>query len=265
MVVYGHRIPFSELLTNPGFYSSLASSTLCTALVMFIVSRFTRDLDSRLPWHHAFWRRCFMQLLAAVLIPALVALGWNLGYFAYRQVPNRIFAYAKQDLPFVIVLLLLLNAFYMRYYYWITPKTQPTETRMADAPAASAPVAADAIDTDRPLTDDTAADVTPTDGSTPEHEPACYYSEGKLTMVYWDGGNRTIDTRTIRELEKQLRGPRYFGIRKGALVRRDAIADAKPDGRRYLVTLRPPYEHMKIHVSKSRTSAFIEWYNNAST
>ncbi|MGK6351578.1 hypothetical protein [Parapedobacter sp. DT-150] len=244
MVVYGHRIPFGTLLWAKGFYFSVIPSVACAYFTMRIVSGGARYLDKRLPWRSYFWKRLAAQAIGGLLIPAVFALGWNLLYFVFRKVPARIFDYLVQDLPFVVVLLLLLNAFYIRYYYWKVPRQ-----------AAGAEQGAAAVPDIPPAVPDQ------TDHSLPPLPLAAYYqSEGKVTMAYWEEGTRTIDTRTIRELQAELNTHQFFSIRKGAIIRRDMIAAAKPIGRHYRITLRRPYERVVFLTSKARTGAFLDWY-----
>ncbi len=239
MVVYGHRIPFGKLLQLKSFYEGAISSILCTFFVMLIVSRNVKMLDKQYAWRTQTWMRALRQLIDCFIVPALVSLAWTFLFFQYKGQPFHILRYFYEDFPFVMLLLLGLNTFYIRYYFKKTGAAAPLREAghlPATVPEAN-PTANDAV--------------------------AFYRSEGKINFIYWLDGSREVEPLSIRELMETLDGKQFCRVKRGLVVNREAIEAVVKDGRVYEIRLKPPFGEEECRTSRAEAKGFDAWFNQS--
>lgn len=122
VVIYGTRFDVLRALTSPIFYLVLAISFAVAFLLVQFVHYITKRLDAHYDWRTQFVERMVFQILLGVVVPMVIDMILYSIYFAVLG--QNIFenGFFHIDLPFVGMLLLLLNFYYCIYYFVLTDR-----------------------------------------------------------------------------------------------------------------------------------------------
>jgi len=119
LIVYGETLSTFQILLIPGYYYSLAGSFAIAMILFAFIREVVKRLDARFDWKHRAVERAGMQLLTGLVLPGVMAFLMAFVYFRIRGGIN-IFntSYLRYDFDFIIALLLMINLYYIAYYFY---------------------------------------------------------------------------------------------------------------------------------------------------
>lgn len=110
--LHGRWNEINEGLTNPLFYVSLLLSFVIALLMLFYIDVFNERLSKKYPFGQNKLLHFIWHLILGVAVPLTVNLLFMIGY--YKAAGRNLFEtyYINDDLPIVLIYLLLINGFY---------------------------------------------------------------------------------------------------------------------------------------------------------
>ena len=126
IVVFGEELTLAELLLHYEYYVAVAGSFGIAFSLISLVYIATRKLDAYYDWKKRPVSRVAMQLIFGVIIPSLAAYLLAALYFSFLGVNILDRPYLRYDFPVIMVLLLMLNFYYLCYYLFLQVKMAET-------------------------------------------------------------------------------------------------------------------------------------------
>ncbi|XHR94277.1 LytTR family transcriptional regulator DNA-binding domain-containing protein [Mucilaginibacter sp. UC70_90] len=119
LIVYGETLSTFQILLIPGYYYSLAGSFAIAMILFAFIRSVVKQLDIKFDWNHRTIERIGMQVLTGLVLPGVMAFLMAFLYFRVRGGIN-IFntSYLRYDFDFIIALLLMINLYYIAYYFY---------------------------------------------------------------------------------------------------------------------------------------------------
>lgn len=118
IVMFGERHSLSELLLMPEYYISVAASFLIAFTLVSTVRWVTLKLDRRYDWMDEPLQRTGMQILLVVIGPGLLAFLLAAIYFKIQGLNILDTVYLRLDFPVILLMLVMLNLYYVAYYFY---------------------------------------------------------------------------------------------------------------------------------------------------
>lgn len=266
---YGSSTTIAVRLHTADFYQEYGATLVIALLVIECVNYFHNWLESRYNWRSGLWQRLGLQVLLTFITPAfLVYVLASLYFYAYQMsihdTDYLYFAY-----PFILVLILVLNAAYIMIPSFLLALKQNDQEGVA---ASSAPFQQAAQNPDVPLQvipKDRAAfqnytDVilvykgTETVKLSVSHISAVYILEGTVLVQTFEKADYVIP-QTLDELEGQLDTKFFFRINRKLIAHFDACKSFSDGGYGKLDVSIVPAPPVPATVSQLKAKAFKEW------
>src|ERR1700748_1024171 len=119
IIAFGARESFFQLLLMWDYWRSLILSFLIAFFLIWLVYFATTRLDRKFDWMHHTIARIGLQILTGLALPGCIA--FILAFFYFRAFGISIFntRYLQFDFPVIMLLLLLLNSYYLTFYLYL--------------------------------------------------------------------------------------------------------------------------------------------------
>jgi DNA-binding LytR/AlgR family response regulator len=118
IVAFGARESFFQLLISWIYYRSLIPSFVIAFLLIGTVYWSTVYLDRRYDWRMNSLARAGLQIALGLIIPSLIAFLLATVYFAMFGYNIFKTYYLQFDFPLIVILLILLNVYYLAFYFY---------------------------------------------------------------------------------------------------------------------------------------------------
>lgn len=253
IIAFGEKESFFQLLVMPAYYWSLLPSFVIAFLLVNFVNFITVRLDKKHDWIRQPLLRAGLQLTLALLLPAVLAFllasvyFWSFGYNIFKTL------YLKYDFPVIVLLLVLLNAYYLSFYFY-------KRSRLAEK-ALSQPVPAK----EEYNQGETAvkeiflvqrgAQTLPL----PVFSIAYFYREGDYNFLKAFDGESYLVAQTLDEIEQQLDSRVFFRANRQVIVQRKACAHFSNLDYGKLELFAQPSFKQPVIISQRRSKQFREW------
>jgi len=249
IVAFGVEETLFQMLLDRDYYISLLGSFVIASILINMVYFATTKLDKHYDWSERPVERVGLQVLCGWMFPGLFA--FLLAFFYFRSYGIKILntPYLKYDYPVILLMILLLNLYYLAFYFYLKMKM---------------------------------AEITTLNGrSVPgEHVKTVFIvSRGTKTIplslesisyFYRDNDYNFLRTfekedflvqQTLDEVQQQLDDSQFFRANRRIILNFKAFQQFKPieHGKLELVVDPPTKEH--IIVSQKRAKSFREWIN----
>ncbi|MBS1781034.1 MAG: LytTR family transcriptional regulator [Bacteroidetes bacterium] len=253
IIAFGEKESFFQLLVMPAYYWSLLPSFVIAFLLVNFVNFITVKLDKKHDWMRQPLLRAGLQLTLALLLPAVLAFllasvyFWTFGYNIFKTL------YLKYDFPVIVLLLVLLNAYYLSFYFY-------KRSRIAEK-TLSHPVAAK----DENSPGETAAKEIFLVQRGAQTLPlsvfsiAYFYREGDYNFLKAFDGESYLVAQTLDEIEQQLDSRVFFRANRQVIVQRKACTRySNLEYGKLELFAQPSFKHPVI-ISQRRSKQFREW------
>lgn len=117
--VYGETKPIFELMMLKEFYLALVVSFLIAFILINLVYLVTVRLDRQYRWETETIQRLLLQVLLAFIAPAILAFLFAWTYLSAYGINILKTSYVTHDYQFILMMLLLLNAYYLGHYFFL--------------------------------------------------------------------------------------------------------------------------------------------------
>jgi len=119
IVAFGDKETLFQLLLDKYYYMALGSSFVIALILVSMVNFVTRKLDRFYDWKQYPVERTGLQLLAGLVLPAVVALLLAALYFKLNGLDIFKTLYLQIDYPVIVGMILLFNLYYLAYYFYL--------------------------------------------------------------------------------------------------------------------------------------------------
>lgn len=120
LLIYGETQSVFQILLLPGYYYSLIGSFLIAMILFALIRWVVKKLDTRFDWKKRTLERTGMQVVTGLILPCFLAFLLAFVYFQVRAGINILnTSYVRYDFDFIIALLLLINLYYVAYYFYV--------------------------------------------------------------------------------------------------------------------------------------------------
>lgn len=257
IAIFGYEESVFEIMLQLNYWVALFFGFWIALGVVTLVYKATVWLDKRYDWLDALLYRTVLQILMGWISPSLLAFLMAAGYFALFGFNILDSQYMEIDFPVIVLLILLLNVYYLCYYFYLRWKVQATlpgskhakSVYIVHTPVRSIPIRAENI---------------------------CY--------VYIQNGSTFLRTfempssqdaytipETLKEMETILDGRQFFRINRQMLVSTLAVVSfASGKGQGLELNIHPPLQDHPgqqmsdeqkrlLSVSEERVALFRKW------
>lgn len=248
IVMFGVRVSFFEALVKGHYHIPMLSSFLIAFLLMSYVRYACVRLDRLYDWRAHTLQRIGLQLFFGLVIPAVLAFAMAYVYFLARGVSILATSYLRFDYPVIILLLVLLNAYYLLYYVFsrLTQAEQlvpnAAVTAMEGEPERKAFLVARGARS-IPI---------------PVDEIAYFHRNGQNYLRTASGDDYYI-TQSLDDVEAQLPVTDFFRVNRQMLVSRKACRQINPIQHYKLELITEPGYKEQVVISQKKNREFKEW------
>ena len=250
IITFGEKESLFELLVMPAYYWSLAPSFAIAFLLVSFVNLVTIRLDRRYDWKQRAVLRAGLQLCFGLLLPALLAFLLAAVYFLCFGYHILDTLYLKYDFPVIVLMLVLLNAYYLEFYFY--RQWRISENKMSLPASGSGSTVTNGKEV---FMVQRGANTIPL----PVTAIAYFYREGDYNFL------RTFDTesylvsQTLDEVESQLDAKLFFRANRQLIVQHKACSRFSPlEFGKLELFVNPPSKE-PIVISQRRAKSFREW------
>lgn len=248
--IYGEKESTLELLLLPEFYPAFVISLVIASVVIHYVYAANTLLNRSYDWQKVPLQRALLQLLVSLAIPALIAFGMAVAYFHYHNVDIRKTFYLTHEFPFIVLLLALLNAYYICYYFLV--KWQRTHTAMVNLEKSSlAPTVAEKGDTFLVSRGNRNIPVLISD-------IACIYRTGDANYLLTHEGEKYFLSGTMDDAGQKL-DRQFFRVNRQLIINRSVLVSYKNDSFGKIALQLSVEVPEPAIVSQKRAKGFREW------
>lgn len=248
LVIYGEEESFFQLLLSWDYWRSLLFSFIIAFILVTIVYRITVWLDRRFDWITATLSRTGLQVLTGLLLPAIIAFLLADIYFRLYHISIFQTIYLKFDYPVIVLMLLLLNVYYLAFYFF--RQWQAANAMKGTAlPGVARPVKRDVYMASKgseqlplPLT------------------AICYfYHQGDYNFVSTFGGDNYLVSDSLDSIEQTVPDALFFRANRQIIVNHAACQkyEQLEYGKLKLI-VRPSFKETII-ISQKRARDFKQW------
>jgi Ca2+/Na+ antiporter len=247
IVVFGEQRSLSQLLLMPEYYISVLGSFLIAFILVSMVRWLTIRLDRNYDWMGKPLQRTALQILLVVVAPGLAAFLLATLYFTLQGISILNTVYLRFDFPVIILMLVLLNAYYIAYYFYlqaVNKKANEPVTGNSEEQSVKAIVIVSQGTKNIPL---------------PVEEISYFFRAHEINYARTSGGTDYMITQSLDEVQEQLDNRQFFRANRQMLVNFKACDhfELLPYGKLQLV-VQPGYKEPVI-ISQKRAKQFKEW------
>jgi len=255
-----------QLMLQPYFYIDLLTGFIISFIIWEFTARIIYWLDRKYDWSEKTVPRIFMQFLFCVLVPSLMA--FLLTFLLFETVWDQdIFdSWIYTEYPMAIVLILLVNIYYLVYYFYYKWKfaeaalmQQKTETKLfiEETPAKPTNNITSIITETKPQ----AIIVSKGAKNIPlgaEDIAYCYINEQYNYIKTFDEESY-ITSLSLDEIAVMLEGKQFFRANQQVIININIFDSfSNIENGKLQVHLKPPFKD-SIVISQKKAKEFKEW------
>lgn len=251
VVIFGEPLSTFEILLKSYYYPAFAISFVIAFLLITYVWWVSTFLNRKYDWEHYPLSRTLLQTLLGMVVPAFLAFFQAWFYLRIRGVNILKTTYVSHDFQYILLMLVILNAYYIAYYFFIRWKQ-----------------AANALDTikipnvkEEALIDDRDYFIVSQGAkSVPVRlEDICFiYRKEDANLLQTFNGETFFISQPLDDIQQQL-SKDFFRVNRQLIVTRRSIVNYKAtDFGKIELVLRPAFYEPAI-VSQKRAKSFREW------
>lgn len=259
IIVYGEPESSFELMLTKDYYTAFLGSFLIAFVLIELVHFVTSHLDCRYEWVHKAVQRIFAQLLFGLIAPAIVAFLLAIGYFQMRGIDIVYTTYLKYDFQFIFLMLVLINAYYLAYYFylkWLLAE-QAAKNLFPAMAGAEAPVIPDntVISVSSVFEVSKGASTIPI----PTASIAYFFRDNETNYLRTMEGETIYVPQTLDEIESQLDKAMFFRANRQIILSYSAVQRYKVIAYGKIEVQLHPETREPIIVSQKRAPNFRKW------
>jgi DNA-binding LytR/AlgR family response regulator len=242
LIAFGEKESLFELLLMWDYYRSLLFGFLIAFLLISFIRFVFLRLDKKYDWKEHTAKRAVLQSLWGVAIPAILAFLLAAVFFAIHGINILKTLYLKFDFPVIVLMLVLLNMYYLAYYFFLglqSGRDMPENNReyrntfIVTKGARNIPIPIDSV--------------------------AYFFHEGDYNFLRTLTKEDFLVSRTLDEIQQQLDPTRFFRVNRQMLVAFSACSHYEPlEHGKLLLFVEPPYKEL-APISQKRAKDFKEW------
>ncbi|MBS1529306.1 MAG: LytTR family transcriptional regulator DNA-binding domain-containing protein [Bacteroidetes bacterium] len=235
------------MLLSWDYYRSLLYSAVIAFMLVSIVYLVTIKLDRRYDWNKHPAKRVGLQLALALVLPAILAFLLATLYFRLFDIDIFVTRYLTYDYPVILLMLLLVNVYYVAFYFYRQWKT--VRENLSNMPAGVERPSKDVIMTSK------ADKVIPI-----AVRDICYfYHLGELNMLRTFQKEDVIVDYSLDELEKILPPMDFFRVNRQFIVNRRSCEKYALLSYGKLELYVTPVFNSPVIISQKRAPEFKKW------
>jgi len=248
--MYGEEISLFEAMLTQIYYVAMSGSILIAFLLINFVRWVYLKLDRRFDWRAKPVERASLQVLLGLVAPGLLAFLLAYAYFAIRGLRILKTYYLRFDYPIILVLLLLLNLYYLAYYFFAQLKI--TERAVVNTPLITS-------ESEEPVQQTFMVNQGAKSIPVPVSDIAYFFREGDYNFLRSFTGDDFPIVQSLDEIEEVLSNRDFFRANRQTLVSRKACAqfEALPYNKLELFT--SPGYRLQIVISQKKSKNFRDW------
>ncbi|WEK21336.1 MAG: LytTR family DNA-binding domain-containing protein [Candidatus Pedobacter colombiensis] len=118
LVMMGEELSSLEALTIYSYYPTLAINYAIALFLAWIIKEITKMLDKRYSWETNLWGRLGLQFLFGVVLVSVISFFLVFIYFLSFHQNIMKSTYPQYEFPFSVALFIILNGYYVLYYFY---------------------------------------------------------------------------------------------------------------------------------------------------
>ncbi len=260
IIVYGEPESSFRLMLTRDYYTAFAGSFLIAFLLIQSVYGITVFLDRRFEWIDSSLKRVGAQIVLGIGAPGIGAFLLATLYFKIRGIDILRTSYEAYDFPFILLMITLLNAYYLGYYFFLKWREPDKAAKEYDRKASNL-IAGNVKDESFKETEERFFMVSKGSASVPISYDAIayFFRDGDANFLRSLDGEDFFITASLEEAELSANQNGFFRINRQLLASFAAVEGFQPAGYGKLsVKLNPPFKGEMI-VSQKRARPFRQW------
>ena len=131
MMLYRERESIFEAIADINFWIGTALGFVVSFMILTLINRISKKLDSKYPWREATTVRLIYQLCWGICAMMIFTFSLVLiTYWVIFGIDITRTEYPTHDFPLVILLIVLANLYYLTYYLWLVKSYAPLDVHM---------------------------------------------------------------------------------------------------------------------------------------
>ena len=244
IVSFGVKESIFQLLLMWGYYRSVGFSFLIAFLLVTLVYFVTKILDKHYDWKNYTAERIGLQITFGLILPAVAAFLLATLYFGLFGMKILNTGYLRFDFPVIVIMLLLLNVYYLAFYFYRQWQFIEDKTTKGGKQKGKAVFVVHQGAKNIPLSVDT----------------ICYfYHDGTYNFARTFDRQDFLISQPLDEMQLQLQDKQFFRVNRQMIVNFTACKHFEPLEFGRLELFVTPTAKEPIIISQKRTKLFKEW------
>jgi hypothetical protein len=252
IVAFGDKETLFQLLLDKYYYMALGSSFVIALILVSIVNFVTRKLDRFYDWKQYPVERTGLQLLAGLVLPAVVALLLAALYFKLNGLDIFKTLYLQIDFPVIVGMILLFNLYYLAYYFYL--RMRMAEMAVAQV-SGNANISPDKSETKEVIIASRGAKNIPI----PVEKISYIYHQDQYNFIRTSDKDDFLVTDPLDTIQQQLSPKQFFRVNRQMLVNFNACRHFENIENQKLRLHVLPESKEPIIISQKRAREFKDW------
>jgi len=252
IVAFGDKETLFQLLLDKYYYMALGSSFVIALILVSIVNFVTRKLDRFYDWKQYPVERTGLQLLAGLVLPAVVALLLAALYFKLNGLDIFKTLYLQIDFPVIVGMILLFNLYYLAYYFYL--RMRMAEMAVAQA-SSNATIASDKSEIKEVIIASRGAKNIPI----PVEKISYIYHQDQYNFIRTSDKEDFLVTDPLDTIQQQLSPKQFFRVNRQMLVNFNSCRHFENIENQKLRLHVLPESKEPIIISQKRAREFKDW------
>jgi len=252
IVAFGDKETLFQLLLDKYYYMALGSSFVIALILVSIVNFVTRKLDRFYDWKQYPVERTGLQLLAGLVLPAVVALLLAALYFKLNGLDIFKTLYLQIDFPVIVGMILLFNLYYLAYYFYL--RMRMAEMAVVQA-SGNANIASDKSEIKEVIIASRGAKNIPI----PVEKISYIYHQEQYNFIRTSDKEDFLVTDPLDTIQQQLSPKQFFRVNRQMLVNFNSCRHFENIENQKLRLYVLPEPKEPIIISQKRAREFKDW------
>ena len=252
IVAFGDKETLFQLLLDKYYYMALGSSFVIALVLVTIVNFITRKLDRHFDWKVYPVERTGLQLLAGLVLPAVVALLLAGLYFKLNGLDIFKTLYFQIDFPVIVGMILLFNIYYLTYYFYL-------QMRLAEKAAQVSNKAENILSNQTEFKEVIIASRGAKNIPIPVNKISYIYHQDEYNFIKTSEKEDFLITEPLDIIQQQLSSRQFFRVNRQMLVNFNACGHFENIAHQKLRLYVIPETKEPIIVSQKKAKEFKEW------
>jgi hypothetical protein len=255
VVMFGEKISLFQAILMPAYYIALGGSAIIAFLLINTIWAITVWLDKRYDWYEQPYLRSAYQLLVGIVLTSLLAFILAALYFYIRGQNILDTLYLQFDYPVIILLLILLNSYYIIHYF---VKVFHTRYENIDSPELEATRPIQIPNEERSAT---AFSYTHPGFPVPADSIGYISLEPAGLYLYTFEGTRRALELSVHQVMESLDHKGFYQVNRQMIISFEVIRQIKPYTRGSVEVIFVQPLDKSVIVSRRRARDFKKWFN----